>query len=129
MATHHTFTTTYFDNMWDNMRVQFFFWLGVGVEGGGGGVIKFLQKSNLHIDSCLGRAGRRPHVRPHVSHARFCEYIIRSRPMGTGSPPEFFFKMPHSTAFSPPLLSNTITPCVQLEYLREIRSHFIKKSV
>ena len=25
VATHHTFTTTYFDNMWDNMRVQFFF--------------------------------------------------------------------------------------------------------
>ena len=24
VATHHTFTTTYFDNMWDNMRVQFF---------------------------------------------------------------------------------------------------------
>ena len=23
-ATHHTFTTTYFDNMWDNMWVQFF---------------------------------------------------------------------------------------------------------
>ena len=22
MATHHTFITTYFDNMWDNMRVQ-----------------------------------------------------------------------------------------------------------
>ena len=24
VATHHTFITTYFDNMWDNMRVQFF---------------------------------------------------------------------------------------------------------
>ena len=24
VATHHTFTTTYFDNMWDNMWVQFF---------------------------------------------------------------------------------------------------------
>ena len=24
VATHHTFTTTYFDNMWDNMQVQFF---------------------------------------------------------------------------------------------------------
>ena len=24
VATHHTFTTTYFDNMWDNMRVKFF---------------------------------------------------------------------------------------------------------
>ena len=24
MATHHTFTTTYFDNMRDNMLVQFF---------------------------------------------------------------------------------------------------------
>ena len=26
VATHHTFTTTYFDNMWDNMWVQFFSW-------------------------------------------------------------------------------------------------------
>ena len=26
VATHHTFTTTYFDNMWDNMQVQFFSW-------------------------------------------------------------------------------------------------------
>ena len=24
VATHHTFTTAYFDNMWDNMWVQFF---------------------------------------------------------------------------------------------------------
>ena len=24
VATHHTFTTAYFDNMWDNMQVQFF---------------------------------------------------------------------------------------------------------
>ena len=24
VATHHTFSTTYFDNMWDNMLVQFF---------------------------------------------------------------------------------------------------------
>ena len=24
VATHHTFTTTYFDNIWDNMWVQFF---------------------------------------------------------------------------------------------------------
>ena len=24
VATHHTFTTTYFDNMWDNMWVQIF---------------------------------------------------------------------------------------------------------
>ena len=24
MATHHTFTTTYFDNMWDNMQIKFF---------------------------------------------------------------------------------------------------------
>ena len=24
VATHHTFTTTYFDNMWDNMWVQNF---------------------------------------------------------------------------------------------------------
>ena len=24
VGTHHTFTTTYFDNMWDNMWVQFF---------------------------------------------------------------------------------------------------------
>ena len=24
VATYHTFITTYFDNMWDNMRVQFF---------------------------------------------------------------------------------------------------------
>ena len=24
VATHHTFTTTYFDNMWDNMWVQLF---------------------------------------------------------------------------------------------------------
>ena len=24
VATHHTFTTTYFDNMWDNMWAQFF---------------------------------------------------------------------------------------------------------
>ena len=24
VATHHTFTTTYFDNMWDNMWVKFF---------------------------------------------------------------------------------------------------------
>ena len=29
VSTHHTFTTTYFDNMWDNMRVQ-----GVGVSRG-----------------------------------------------------------------------------------------------
>ena len=26
MATHHTSTTTYFDNMRDNIRVQFFSW-------------------------------------------------------------------------------------------------------
>ena len=26
VATHHTFTTTYFDNMWDNIWVQFFLW-------------------------------------------------------------------------------------------------------
>ena len=45
------------------------------------------------------------------------------------SPPDFFLKLAAPTAFSPQILRNTITPCVQLEYLREIRRHSIKKSV
>ena len=48
---------------------------GGGAGGGGWGGMKFLQKSNVHIYSCLGRAGRRPHVRPHVSHSSFCQNI------------------------------------------------------
>ena len=55
----------------------------------------------------------------------------RSRPMGPGptSPSDFFLEIANSTAFSPQILTNTMTPCAQLEYLREIRRHSIKKSV
>ena len=42
---------------------------------------------------------------------------------------DFFLKLAYSTAFSPQILSNSIMPCAQLEYLREIRCHSIKKSV
>ena len=45
------------------------------------------------------------------------------------SPSDFFLKLANPTAFSPQVLSNTITPCVPLEYLREIRSHSIKNLV
>ena len=43
--------------------------------------------------------------------------------------PRFFLKLADPTAFLPQILTNTITPCAQLEYLREIRRHSIKKSV
>ena len=48
--------------------------------------------------------------------------------MGPG-PSDFFFKLANPTAFLPQILTNTITPCAQLEYLREIRHHSIKNLV
>ena len=42
--------------------------------------------------------------------------------------PNFFLKLADPTAFSPQILTNTVMPCVQLEYLREIWRHSIKKS-
>ena len=52
-------------------------------------------------------------------------------PMGPGptSPSDFFLEITNPTAFSPQVLSNTITPCVPLEYLVEIRPHSIKNSI
>ena len=50
-------------------------------------------------------------------------------PGPTSITPDFFLKLANPTAFSPQILTNTIRPCAQLEYLREIRCHSIKKSV
>ena len=112
-----------------------------GAEPGGRGwgwvfFMKSLQKSILHIYSSLGRVGRCPQLCHDITHTRFVKILLeissRSRPMGPGPTsitPDFFLKLADSTAFLPQLLSNTITPCAQLEYLREIRPHSIKKSV
>ena len=40
---------------------------------------------------------------------------------------DFFLKLAYPTVFSPQILSNTITPCAQLKYLRKIWPHSIKK--
>ena len=110
---------------------------GVGAGGWGRGWImgffmKSLQKSILHIYSSLGRVGRRPQLHHDITHAPFVKILLeissRSRPMGPG-PPDFFLKLANPTVFSFQILSNTIMPCAQLEYLREIRPHSIKKSV
>ena len=46
--------------------------------------------------------------------------------MGPG-PSNFFFKLANPTAFSPQILTNTINPSVQLEYLREFLRPFHQK--
>ena len=55
VATHHTFTTTYFDNMWDNMRVQW-------TQG------KKITQSKSQIKGSKGSVGGYP---PHIYHHIF----------------------------------------------------------
>ena len=55
VATHHTFTTTYFDNMWDNMRVQW-------TQG------KKMTQSKSQIKRSKGSIGSYP---PHIYHHIF----------------------------------------------------------
>ena len=62
MATHHTFTTTYFDNMWDNMFVCGAEpgGRGWGVGAGGKGVVGFYEISSeincrhIYLSDMLG---------------------------------------------------------------------------
>ena len=59
VATHHTFTTTYFDNMWDNMWVQW-------TQG------KKMTQSKLQIKGSKGSIGGYP---PHIYHHIFWQYV------------------------------------------------------
>ena len=59
LATHHTFTTTYFDNMWNNMRVQWT--LG-----------KKMTQSKSQIKRRKGSIAGYP---PHIYHHIFWQYV------------------------------------------------------
>ena len=60
MATHHTFTTTYIDNIWDNMWVQIF--LGE----------KLMNIFKSEIKGTKGSVGGYP---PHIYHHIFWQYV------------------------------------------------------